>query len=41
MNGKTSEIAVRNILHGRPVGNRDALQNPEALAFFADLPELR
>ena len=41
MNGKTSEIAVRNAIHGRPVGNRDALQNPDSLDHFHDLPELR
>ncbi|WP_036306468.1 acetoacetate--CoA ligase [Methyloglobulus morosus] len=29
--GKTAELAVRNIIHGLPVKNRDALANPEAL----------
>jgi acetoacetyl-CoA synthetase len=41
MNGKIVEIAVREAIHGRPVGNRDALANPEALAHFVDRPELR
>ena len=41
ISGKIVEIAVRDIVHGRPVKNRDALANPEALALFADLPELR
>ena len=40
MNGKTSEIAVRNAIHGRPVGNRDALQNPDSLEYFRNLPGL-
>jgi acetoacetyl-CoA synthetase len=29
--GKTAELAVRNIIHGLPVKNQDALANPEAL----------
>ena len=40
MNGKIAELAVRDALHGRPVGNRDALANPEALEQFVDRPEL-
>jgi acetoacetyl-CoA synthetase len=32
---------VRNAVHGRPVKNREALANPEALALFEDLPELQ
>ncbi|MCL4118072.1 UNVERIFIED_CONTAM: hypothetical protein GTU68_049297 [Idotea baltica] len=38
--GKIAEIAVREIVHGRPVNNQSALANPEALALFQDLPEL-
>lgn len=38
--GKLVEIAVRSVVHGRPVKNREALANPEALELFADLPEL-
>ena len=41
LNGKTSETAVRETIHGRAVRNTDALANPEALALFRDLPELR
>jgi acetoacetyl-CoA synthetase len=41
INGKTSEVAVRETIHGRAVCNTDALANPEALAHFRDLPELR
>ena len=32
--GKISEIAVRDVLHGRPVQNTEALQNPDALALY-------
>jgi acetoacetyl-CoA synthetase len=31
---------VRNIVHGRPVKNVEALANPDALAYFKDRPEL-
>jgi acetoacetyl-CoA synthetase len=41
MNGKIVELAVRDTIHGRPIGNRDALANPEALEFFRDRVELR
>ena len=40
VSGKITELAVRNVIHGRPVDNRAALANPEALDLFADLPEL-
>ncbi|MGI2032523.1 acetoacetate--CoA ligase [Rhizobium panacihumi] len=39
--GKIVELAVRDVVHGRPVRNKEALANPEALALFANLPELR
>jgi acetoacetyl-CoA synthetase len=38
--GKIVELAVRNVVHGRAVENREALANPEALDLFASLPEL-
>jgi acetoacetyl-CoA synthetase len=41
LSGKIVELAVRNVVHGRPVKNTDALANPEALEFFRDLPGLR
>ncbi len=41
ISGKITELAVREVVHGRPVKNRDALANPEALELFRDLPELR
>jgi len=40
MNGKKVEIAVKNIIHGLDVPNRDALANPEALDNFEDISEL-
>ncbi len=40
LSGKITELAVREIIHGRPVKNADALANPEALELFRDLPEL-
>jgi acetoacetyl-CoA synthetase len=40
LSGKIVELAVREVVHGRPVNNSDALANPEALANFKDLCEL-
>jgi acetoacetyl-CoA synthetase len=40
-NGKLMELAVRNLIHGVAVTNREAAANPEALDFFADIPELK
>lgn len=40
ISGKLSEIAVRKVVHGRPVENIDALANPKALDLFRNLPEL-
>ncbi len=40
LSGKIVELAVRNVVHGRPVQNTDALANPEALEEFRDRPEL-
>ncbi len=37
VNGKLSELAVRELIHGREPGNRDALANPESLDFFTRL----
>ncbi|GGD30006.1 acetoacetate--CoA ligase [Aureimonas glaciei] len=39
--GKIVELAVREVVHGRPVKNMEALANPAALALFADRVELR
>jgi len=38
--GKIVELAVRSVVHGEPVRNREALANPEALELFAKRPEL-
>ncbi|MBE8157935.1 MAG: hypothetical protein HAW59_00850 [Betaproteobacteria bacterium] len=38
--GKISEIAVREVICGRPVKNINALANPESLEYFRNLPEL-
>jgi acetoacetyl-CoA synthetase len=40
ISGKIVELAVRNVIHGRPVRNTDALSNPQALEHFRDRPEL-
>ncbi|WP_049315693.1 AMP-binding enzyme, partial [Pseudomonas aeruginosa] len=41
LSGKIVELAVRNVIHGRPVKNTDALANPQALELYRDLAELR
>ena len=41
ISGKITELAVRDVVHGREVKNVDALANPEALELFRDLPELQ
>jgi acetoacetyl-CoA synthetase len=39
--GKIVELAVRNVVHGQPVKNIEALANPEALELFRNLPALQ
>jgi len=39
--GKIVELAVRNVVHGQPVKNVEALANPEALEHYRDRGELR
>ena len=39
--GKIVELAVRDVVHGRPVKNKEALANPEALELYADVAELK
>jgi len=41
ISGKITEIAVRDVVHGRPVKNTDALANPAALELYRDLPQLQ
>lgn len=38
--GKIVELAVRHVVHGRPVQNLEALANPEALEQYHNRPEL-
>jgi acetoacetyl-CoA synthetase len=39
--GKIVELAVRDVIHGRPVKNIEALANPEALDLYKNIPALR
>jgi acetoacetyl-CoA synthetase len=42
LNMKKVESVVTNIIHGRPVSNRDALMNPQVLDYFEKIvPELQ
>ncbi len=41
VNGKLSELAVRSVIHGQPVKNRDVLANPESLKLFRNLAALK
>ncbi|MGK2741575.1 acetoacetate--CoA ligase [Tepidicaulis sp. LMO-SS28] len=39
--GKITELAVRDVVHGREIKNKEALANPEALELYRGLPELQ
>ncbi|MGH8430280.1 MAG: acetoacetate--CoA ligase, partial [Solimonas sp.] len=39
--GKITELAVRDVVHGRVVKNKEALANPEALDLYKGLAELK
>ena len=41
LNMKKVELAVKKMIEGKEVKNKDALKNPEALDFFGDLKELQ
>jgi acetoacetyl-CoA synthetase len=41
ISGKITELAVRDVIHGRPVVNADAMANPQALELFRELEELK
>jgi acetoacetyl-CoA synthetase len=41
INMKKVELAVKNVIHGKPVLNRDALANPKALDLYENIPELK
>lgn len=40
ISGKIVELAVKKVIHGEKVNNKDALANPEALNLFVNLPQL-
>ena len=41
ISGKITELAVREVIHGRPVVNMDAMANPRALDLFRGMEELK
>ena len=41
LNMKKVELAVRRVIEGKPVQNRDALRNPEVLDSYAGIRELQ
>jgi acetoacetyl-CoA synthetase len=41
LNMKKVELAVKKVIHGQEVLNKDALRNPESLDYYAELKELQ
>jgi acetoacetyl-CoA synthetase len=41
LNMKKVELAVKKVIEGKPVLNKDALSNPEALDYYAGIEELQ
>ena len=39
--GKIVELAVKKIINGNKINNKEAISNPESLKFFENLPELK
>ena len=39
--GKIVELAVRKVIHGEKINNKEAIANPESLEFFENLPQLK
>jgi acetoacetyl-CoA synthetase len=39
--GKIVELAVKKLIHGEAINNREAIANPEALEYFKNLPQLK
>ena len=39
--GKIVELAVKQIINGEKINNKEAIANPEALKFFEKLPQLK
>jgi acetoacetyl-CoA synthetase len=40
-NGKLVEIAVKNVIHGRAVVNKDSIEDPSVLEEYKNIPELQ
>jgi acetoacetyl-CoA synthetase len=39
--GKIVELAVKKLIHGETINNKEAIANPEALEYFKNLPQLK
>ena len=39
--GKIVELAVRQVMNGEKINNKEAIANPQALKFFENLPQLK
>jgi len=39
--GKIVELAVRKVIHGQTINNKEAIANPEALKYFENIPQLK
>ena len=39
--GKIVELAVREVINGKKINNKEAIANPESLKFFENLPQLK
>ena len=39
-NGKIVELAVRQVVNGEKINNKEAIANPDALKFYENLPQL-
>ena len=39
--GKIVELAVRQVINGEKINNKEAISNPESLKYFENLPELK
>ena len=39
--GKIVELAVRKVIHGETINNKEAIANPKALKYFENLPQLK
>ena len=38
--GKIVELAVKQIINGEKINNKEAIANPKALKYFENLPQL-